>query len=249
LKTILKNIIVELLFFSIKLFGKKADSLIFDRILVIAPHPDDEILGLGGSMLKMIEAGTKVYVLYLTDGENSGVWPDKEEIKLQRILLSQKVCTRIGIDNSNITRLHLPDGNVPNYTGIGFNEVVKPIREIIETIKPNAVFVTHPLEYWPFDHVVAAEIACEAVKLSQTKPQLLYYWVWAWYNLRPWNLSLYKLERLRGIDINVQLARKMELMNIYLDSCNHDGKPWSGVLPESLRSVWRRPMEVLEQVL
>lgn len=39
-----------------------------ERILVIAPHPDDEMLGPGGTLLKAIAAGSRVRVLYLTQG-------------------------------------------------------------------------------------------------------------------------------------------------------------------------------------
>lgn len=44
-----------------------------ERILVIAPHPDDEMLGPGGTLIQAIERGSSVLVLYLTKGpEKSG---------------------------------------------------------------------------------------------------------------------------------------------------------------------------------
>src|SRR3990167_7683423 len=39
------------------------------RLLVIAPHPDDEVIGCGGLIAKIKEAGGKVYVLFLTVGD------------------------------------------------------------------------------------------------------------------------------------------------------------------------------------
>ena len=38
------------------------------KVLVIAPHPDDEILGCGGTMLKRAKAGDDVYVCIVTKG-------------------------------------------------------------------------------------------------------------------------------------------------------------------------------------
>ena len=38
-------------------------------LLVVAPHPDDEIIGCGGLINKIKENGGRVYVLYLTVGE------------------------------------------------------------------------------------------------------------------------------------------------------------------------------------
>ena len=38
------------------------------KILVIAPHPDDEIFGAGGTLIQAIQAGSEVKTLYLTRG-------------------------------------------------------------------------------------------------------------------------------------------------------------------------------------
>lgn len=44
------------------------DTIRAKRILVIAPHPDDEAIGCGGTILKAIASGSTVHVVYLTDG-------------------------------------------------------------------------------------------------------------------------------------------------------------------------------------
>ena len=41
------------------------------KVLVIAPHPDDEILGVGGTMAKYIDEGHDVYVCIVTKGHSS----------------------------------------------------------------------------------------------------------------------------------------------------------------------------------
>jgi LmbE family N-acetylglucosaminyl deacetylase len=248
LRNFLKNLSIDLVYLFVSLFSCRARDFIFKHILILAPHPDDEILGLGGTLLKLLDAGTQVNIVYLTDGEISGIWHDREEIKKQRILLSGKVAKSLGIDNSNIHRLHLPDGSVPHPGQTGFEEAVKTVKEIIDYVKPDAVFATHPLDYWPFDHVACAEIATGAIKLSEHKPQLWYYWVWAWYNLRPWKLSVRRLKKLQKVDISKQLPRNKELMDIYLASFTPDGKPWSGVLPASLIMALRKPLEIVEKM-
>jgi LmbE family N-acetylglucosaminyl deacetylase len=42
-----------------------------DRVLVLAPHPDDEVLGTGGLIQQALAAGAKVQVVFLTQGENN----------------------------------------------------------------------------------------------------------------------------------------------------------------------------------
>src|SRR3989344_9283508 len=45
------------------------NSLIKQRLLVVAPHPDDEVIGCGGLIQKIKEGSGKVYILFLTVGE------------------------------------------------------------------------------------------------------------------------------------------------------------------------------------
>ena len=42
-----------------------------DRILIFAPHPDDETLGTGGLIQKAVKAGADIHILYLTNGEHN----------------------------------------------------------------------------------------------------------------------------------------------------------------------------------
>lgn len=217
-------------------------------VLILAPHPDDEILGLGGIIMQTLQKDGKVHLVYLTDGEGSRVWPDLEEIKRQRLALTDQVCEKLGINLSSITRLHLPDGAVPYPGKPGFEEAVKSIRQLIEGLKPDAVFATHTLDYWPYDHVACAHIAKEAVKQSAHKTQLWYYWVWTWYNLRPWQLFKLNYGKIFRIDITEQLAQKNELSDIYLNSLTPNGKPWSGVLPKALVKALSQPFEVIEKI-
>ena len=220
----------------------------FSSILILAPHPDDEILGPGGVILQTLQQGGQVHLIYLTDGEGSGVWPDQEEIKRQRIALSEQVCNQLGIPTENITRLHLPDGAVPHCGQTGFDQVVREITQLIETKKPDAVFATHTLDYWPYDHVACAGIAKEAVRQSKHKTQLWYYWVWAWYNLRPWQLLKLNFKNTLRVDIRKQLPRKKELTDLYLNSLTSVGKPWSGVLPKALLRALEQPFEIIEKI-
>jgi LmbE family N-acetylglucosaminyl deacetylase len=232
----------------IRIFSSHAALKSFKNVIILAPHPDDEILGIGGILLQIRNYGGKIHIVYLTDGENSGVWHDKEEIRRIRITLSEKVCKILDLEHEDITRLHLSDGSVPHPGQAGFLEAVAGIRAIIEEIKPDAVFATHKLDYWPYDHVACANIAFEAVRQSLEKPQLWNYWVWAWYNIRPWQIFGQGFRKLEKIDIRDQMPQKKKLMDIYLKSLTPDIKPWSGVLPTSLLKAFDYPYEIVERI-
>lgn len=62
------------------------------RILVIAPHPDDEILGAGGTLIAAIEHGAKVRVLYLTKGKASQAESLMEETAAVAVSIGYETC-------------------------------------------------------------------------------------------------------------------------------------------------------------
>lgn len=240
---------VCLSYWILKQWPSSNQSVYFSKnLLVLAPHPDDEILGLGGIILQFLKNGSKIHIVYLTDGEGSGVWLDKEEIKRQRIALSNQVCGELGISYENITRLHIPDGAVPFKGQAGYVEVVAQVQNLIDILKPDAVFATHSLDYWPYDHVACAELAKDAVQNATHTPELWYYWVWAWYNLRPWQLQRIKNSKIRKFDCSEWKLRKKELIKIYLNANTPDHKPWSGVLPKALIKALSGKYEVVEQI-
>ena len=66
------------------------------NILIVAPHPDDEILGCGGSIIKYIEKGCRVSVLYLSSGDS---------IEKIRETEANRVCDFLKIKDKNFMRL------------------------------------------------------------------------------------------------------------------------------------------------
>jgi len=219
------------------------------RLIILAPHPDDEIFGLGGFIIQNLIKKCEINIIYLTDGEDSRTWSSKEEIKRQRISISDKVCKSVGIAISNINRLHLQDGSIPKFGQRGYDEAVRSIKELIDLLEPDAVFATHPLDYWPFDHVACAQIGMEAVSQSKHKTQLWYYWVWVWYNLKPWQICTLNFKKMYRVDIRKQMVEKIELKNLYLNSATPDGKPWSGLLPKALLKAFEYPVEIIERII
>jgi len=47
------------------------------KILVIAPHPDDETIGCGGTILRHIKNGDKVSCIFVTKLKKNNKWPEK----------------------------------------------------------------------------------------------------------------------------------------------------------------------------
>jgi N-acetylglucosamine malate deacetylase 1 len=217
----------------------------FDNIVIISPHPDDEIIGLGGFIIQMLRKNKKIHFIFLTDGEDSNSFPDKERIKKERIKLTSEVMNKLRISDEFVHRLQLPDGAVPRKGTSGFEKSVQVLLELVENIKPDAVFCTHYLEHWPFDHLACFEMACELLRRTTIKTELWLYWVWTWHNLRPWRLL--NIFRVKRINIKNSLAEKEKLVDIYISRKSPKGIPWSGNLPALMLMPFSNPMEIVEK--
>lgn len=217
-------------------------------ILILAPHPDDETFGLGGTILQTILQGGHVSVVFLTDGENTGTWNIEEEIRRQRIALSEAAMETAGVSKDNIYRLHLTDGSLPMPAQKGNEWLVAQIALLIDQIKPDLVFATSDMDFWPFDHVACAHAARQAIIQASHNPKLFYYWVWTWYNFRPWKKNNLRKRLIYKVGISEVFQKKASMANLYLQSLTPNKKPWSGILPPSLIKALQGKFEVIEEI-
>ena len=81
------------------------------RVVVVAPHPDDEVLGVGGTLARFAAAGAAIVLVAVTDGERSH--PGQEDIlRRLRPAESAAAAARLGIVPTQTSRLGHPDGAV-----------------------------------------------------------------------------------------------------------------------------------------
>jgi hypothetical protein len=81
------------------------------RVIVVAPHPDDEILGAGGTVAQLVARGAEHIAVAVTDGEASHPMRG-HELGRTRPLESDAAATRLGISAAMTHRLGQPDGGV-----------------------------------------------------------------------------------------------------------------------------------------
>ncbi|NTV05226.1 MAG: PIG-L family deacetylase [Chlorobiaceae bacterium] len=235
----------------LRIFLIRAKGMILPRyrnIIVVAPHPDDEVLGLGGFITQCLREEVKVYIIYLTDGEASLPDIDPEVVASKRIGLSNAVLVRLGISGERIFRMHLPDGGIPRKNTRGFDEAAERMRQIFSSLMPDAVFVTHPLDTWPYDHVAAFELAEKAIGNIVPACEFYGYWVWLWYSM-PLKL-MGRIDRIHTscIPVHNVMDEKKFLMDLYLKSLASNGKPWSGVLPKEMIAAFHYPYEFVTRL-
>jgi LmbE family N-acetylglucosaminyl deacetylase len=126
------------------------------RSLVIAPHPDDEILGPGATLLKRkANGGNTAWLIVTTAGEEIGWGEEKiatRESEISRVAQSMKF--------DEVYRLNLPASNLES---LKFSEIVQKISEIVTTYRPEEVFTPHFSDVHT-DHRIVYEATTAAVK-------------------------------------------------------------------------------------
>lgn len=78
------------------------------RVLVFAPHPDDEAIGCGGLILRLLQAGSAVRVVLVTDGSGAGGLPPQAAQQRQQEFRAS--LARLGVQDHAL--LGLPDGGL-----------------------------------------------------------------------------------------------------------------------------------------
>jgi LmbE family N-acetylglucosaminyl deacetylase len=146
------------------------------RAVVVAPHPDDEILGVGGTLALLTTAGVPVVVVAVTDGEAShprGL-VDRHALAEQRTGESVRALADVGLEAGSRLRLQQPDGQVAEAElAQTLAALLRPGDWCLATWRGDG----HP------DHEAvgrAAAAACDRVGA-----QLLEFPVWTWHWAQP----------------------------------------------------------------
>lgn len=207
-----------------------------ENTVIIAPHPDDEVIGCAGLIQALVERGTPPHVIILTGGEGShrGCCDiSADEIIEARHQLTIKVAKTLGLQLSNIHYLEYPDGNI----AFAHAETEK-LKTLLHQLSPNAIFVPHNGEGWS-DHVRVAGIIKKLIK--QHLVDVYEYCVWMWY-YNVWNLDYPNARILKMTP--AQHQRKLQAIEQYVTPLAPCGKPWSGVLPKAFLKAarWKREL-------
>ena len=139
---------------------------------MVAPHPDDEVLGAGGTLALLADRDVPVTVVAVTDGEASH--PGRNDIGLgrRRTAESLSALADLGLPGTVRHRLGVPDGDVATWE----TTVAAALAGIVRA--GDHVFATWRRDGHPDHESVgrAAAVACTGVQAT-----LLEYPVWTWH--------------------------------------------------------------------
>lgn len=152
--------------------------LLTSKLLVLAPHMDDETLACGGTML--LHANKRhVHCLFATDGAASPApllpWTGRidSDIVNQRRREAVAATAQLGISADNLRFLNLPDGRLPAHR----HELAIGLSEIMETVRPDFVLVPFRYDVHP-DHTALNRATRAVLRRMKAPPSMLEYFIY-----------------------------------------------------------------------
>ncbi len=118
------------------------------RLLVLAPHPDDEVIGCGGLVALHLREGRAVHVVVATDGAQAGDGAQREAESRTALAL---------LGDATIEFLRFPDRELENAV-----ELDVRLAAILRQQKPDLIAVPSPLEIHP-DHIALSRVFCDLI--------------------------------------------------------------------------------------
>ncbi len=124
-----------------------------ERLLVLAPHPDDEVIGCGGLLAQHLREGRAARVIVVTDGAEAG---NRE----QREAESARGLARLGTVVPEFLRY--PDRHLAEHA----EDLLLRLASILREQKPDLIAVPSPIEIHP-DHLALSRAFCELLQRDE----------------------------------------------------------------------------------
>jgi LmbE family N-acetylglucosaminyl deacetylase len=119
-----------------------------ERLLVLAPHPDDEVIGCGGLVALHLGENRPVHVVVATDGAQAGDGTQREAESRAALSL---------LGGATVEFLRFPDRDLENA-----GELAARLAAILREWKPDLIAVPNPLEIHP-DHIALSRAFCDLI--------------------------------------------------------------------------------------
>jgi LmbE family N-acetylglucosaminyl deacetylase len=197
-------------------------------LLVVSPHPDDEVLGAGGLMRSHALAGRGVIVLSVTNGE--AAYPDWTELHRIRRRELHDALYVLGAGTIDTIRLGIPDGHVKDHR----LELVEVLCRLIAR-RPVLVapyeFDGHP------DHDATGAVCCDVAGTHRLT--LVRYPIWTWHHATPASFAHCDWGRFL-LDEATQRA-KSQAIKCFTSQLRPWGRP--PIVPNHVLPYFERPYE------
>lgn len=141
-------------------------------VLVIAAHPDDEVLGCGGTIANLSRAGHDVYIAILGEGITSR-YANRDSVDRKFVETLKNQCKEAAklLGAKDIFLYDMPDNR---FDTIPLLDIVKIIEELIERLQPQVIYTHHNGDL-NIDHVIINRAVLTATRPVKGQPVLEVY--------------------------------------------------------------------------
>ncbi len=146
------------------------------KVLVLAPHADDELVGSAGTLLRLIEHGAQVSVIHATDGSAGAALYDAPESVRTTIRLEE---ARVVGAALGVTKLHF--WKQDNRAFRVLPEAVESMKQVLRELQPELIFTPFVTDIHP-DHFTLNRIleeALAAAPFDASRCQMCYSEIWS----------------------------------------------------------------------
>lgn len=219
--------------------------------VVIAPHPDDESLGCGGTIALLKKAGGAVKIIFVSDGSmshpNSKKYPAPLLIQL-REKEAVAAAEILGVGKEDCYFMRLQDGGVPDVKANNFSEAVAAMQKILLLLNADTILL--PWKNDPHrDHKATWQIVNKAVQQIGKPINLFHYLIWFWERGSA-DKSLLNLVDWYKINISSVLELKKEAIAAHQSQLTHliDDDDDGFMLSKEVLKHFNDPFELFAQL-
>lgn len=140
---------------------------IVNKILIIASHPDDEVIGCGGTIARLGKEGKDIYIAILGEGITSRYAKSEEADKNLISVLherSQKATDLLGA--KELFMYNIPDNR---FDTVPLLDIVKIVEELINKLKPSVIYTQHAGDL-NIDHRITNRAVLTATRPTEGHP-------------------------------------------------------------------------------
>jgi LmbE family N-acetylglucosaminyl deacetylase len=198
--------------------------------VVLAPHPDDETLGCGATMMRKLDAGSDVRVVVLSDGATWPPWRDPAENIAERDAELRRSCRILGLPDDAVSHLSFPETRLDS----AGDALVDAVADAVKRHAPQEVFVTSEADPHS-DHAALARATRRA--LAGSGVRLLAYPIWQWERPRAWGRTRRGASAAETVSTAGYIERKRTAVEVFHSqmSAAAGGEQTEGLRPGFLR--------------
>jgi LmbE family N-acetylglucosaminyl deacetylase len=205
------------------------------RVLVIAAHPDDEVLGCGGTIARLAQKGHDVYIAILGEGVTSR-YPQRDQANVTLLKTLHDSSRKVSelLKARDLFFYNLPDNR---FDTIPLLDIIKIIEDLINEINPHMVFTQHGGDL-NIDHALTFRATLTAIRpLGKNVLRTLYAYETA--SSTEWAFQKFEPVFRPTVFFNITetLDLKLRAMEFYKDELRPFPHPRS---PEALRAAAQR---------